>query len=381
MKRTAAFPRAALLSALVLLALLIPPARAASIVGRPFGKAPDGQGVLLFTLTNARGMEARIMTYGGILVSLKVPDKNGKLADVVLGYDKLSDYVKASPYFGALIGRYGNRIANGKFTLDGKTYTLAINNPPNSLHGGTKGFDKRVWQAAAAASANEAKLTLRYVSRDGEEGYPGTLRVNVVYTLTRDNALKIDYTATTNKATVLNLTHHSYFNLAGAGNGDILGHMMQINANRFTPVNKNLIPTGELRPVLGTPLDFRTPTVIGKRINDDNEQLKFGGGYDHNFVINHTGLRLVRAARVVEPKSGRVMTVFTTEPGVQFYTGNFLDGKNIGKGGKAYKKRTGFCLECQHFPDTPNHPKFPTTTLRPGRTYRQTTIYQFSAAR
>lgn len=376
MKRTAA-----VLFGLALLTLFVPPTRAASIVGRPFGKTADGQGVMLFTLTNARGAEARIMNYGGILVSLKVPDKNGKLADVVLGYDKLSDYVKATPYFGALIGRYGNRIANGKFTLDGKPYTLAINNPPNSLHGGTKGFDKKVWQAAGAAGANESKLTLRYVSRNGEEGYPGRLSVKVVYTLTNDNALKIDYTATTNKATVLNLTHHSYFNLAGAGNGDILSHVMQINANQFTPVNKNLIPTGELQSVAGTPFDFRTPTVIGKRINDNNEQLKFGSGYDHNFVIAHAGARLARAARVSEPKTGRVMTVFTTEPGVQFYTGNFLDGKNIGKGGKPYKRRFGFCLETQHFPDTPNHPKFPTTTLRPGQTYRQTTIYKFSTVR
>jgi len=349
------------------------------ITSQSFGTAPDGKAATLYTLTNSRGVEAAITNYGGIVVSLKVPDRQGRLGDVALGYDDLAAYVKSSPYFGALIGRYGNRIANGKFKLNGVTYTLAKNNGPNHLHGGIKGFDKKVWQATPIRRRGAVGVALRYLSPNGEEGYPGNLTTKVVYLLTDRNELRIDYTAVTDKTTVLNLTHHSYFNLAGAGNGDILGHRMMINANRFTPVNSNLIPTGELRSVRGTPFDFRRPTAIGARINQNDQQLKFGKGYDHNYVLNRRGTAASLAARVSEPKSGRVMEVYTTEPGMQLYTGNFLDGTNIGKGGKPYKFRYGFCLETQHFPDSPNRPRFPTTTLRPGRVYRQTTIYKFSA--
>jgi aldose 1-epimerase len=349
------------------------------IMKKPFGKTPDGTAVDLYVLTNARGSEAQITTYGGIVTSLKVPDRNGKLADVVLGYDNLADYLRGSPYFGALVGRYGNRIAKGKFTLNGVTYQLAINNGPNHLHGGIKGFDKVVWRAEEVRARDGIGLALRYLSKDGEENYPGNLAVKVVYTLTDKDELKIDYTATTDKDTVLSLTNHSYFNLAGAGNGDILGHEMMINADRFTPVDETLIPTGELRSVQGTPLDFRKATAIGARINQDDEQLKFGKGYDHNYVLNPGSRHLVLAARVYEPRSGRIMEVLTTQPGVQLYSGNFLDGSNVGKGGKPYQQRYGFCLETQHFPDSPNHPNFPSTILRPGETYAQTTVYWFSA--
>jgi aldose 1-epimerase len=353
------------------------------ITQKSFGRMPDGTNVTLYTLTNAGGAEVQITNYGGAVVSLKMPDKNGKLDDVVLGFDTLPGYLQqGNPYFGALIGRYGNRIAKGKFTLDGATYNLAVNNGPNSLHGGKKGFDKVVWTASPVApSANGAVgLELSYQSLDGEEGYPGSLYVKVAYTLTQDNALKIDYTATTDKTTVLNLTNHAYFNLNGAGSGDILDHVVQINADRITPVDENLIPTGELKSVAGTPFDFRQPMAIGARIDQDEQQIKYGGGYDHNFVLNGasgTGMPFL-AARVLAPKSGRVMEVLTTEPGVQFYTGNFLDGTLKGKGGKTYKKRYAFCLETQHFPDSPNHPSFPSTTLKPGETYQQTTIYRFS---
>lgn len=350
-----------------------------SITDQPFGKAPGGQAVQLFTLTNTRGMQAKITNYGGILTALRVPDRNGRFVDVVLGYDNLPAYIKSSPYFGALIGRYGNRIAGGKFRLNGKTYTLAKNNGPNHLHGGKRGFDKVVWKPKMLLRNAQASLILRYFSRDGEEGYPGNLTVQTVYTLTNDNALKIDYSAVTDKATVLNLTHHSYFNLAGAGNGSILNHKLMINADRFTPVDKDLIPTGELRLVRGTPLDFRRLTTIGTRINQNDQQLLRGKGYDHNFVLNRSGAQASLAARAYEPNAGRIMEVYTTEPGIQFYSGNFLDGTNIGKSGKVYKQRYGFCLETQHFPDSPNHPSFPTTTLRPGQVYRQTTIYKFAA--
>ena len=352
-----------------------------TITKRPFGKAPSGQAVSLYTLTNRHGAQATITNYGGIVTSLKVPDRNGNRGDVVLGYDMLAGYVKASPYFGALIGRYGNRIAKGRFTLDGQTHKLFVNNGPNSLHGGKVGFDKKVWNATPLHRRNGVALALGLLSRDGEEGYPGNLHVRVVYTLTDDNALRIDYTATTDKDTVLNLTNHSYFNLAGAGNGTILPTRMMINANRYTPVDKTQIPTGQLARVAGTPFDFRRPHAIGARINANNAQLKIGNGYDHNFVLNHRGPSLIHAARAVDPRSGRVLDVYTTEPGVQLYTGNFLDGTNIGKGGKVYKQRYAFCLECQHFPDSPNHPKFPTTELRPGQVYHQTTIYQFSTQR
>jgi aldose 1-epimerase len=353
-------------------------AAAKNLEKRSFGKTRTGEAVDLFTLKNAKGMEAAITNFGGIVVSLKTPDRNGKLADVVLGFDSLDGYLGDNPYFGAIVGRYGNRIAKGRFTLDGKQYKLATNNGPNALHGGIKGFNKVVWQAQPAGDSG-VKLT--YVSKDGEEGYPGTLTATVEYTLTDANELKISYLATTDKDTVLNLTNHSYFNLAGEGTGDILGHELQIFADRFTPVDATLIPTGELRPVAGTPFDFRQPHTIGERIDSNDEQIKIGGGYDHNFVLNGTMGMIHPAARVSEPKSGRVMEVLTTQPGVQFYSGNFLDGSIKGKGGKPYKHRYGLCLETQHFPDSPNHPNFPTTTLKPGEKYQTTTIYKFSTGK
>jgi aldose 1-epimerase len=343
------------------------------------GKTADNKPVSLITLTNKNGMQASISTYGGIVVSLTAPDSKGKFEDVVLGFDKLDGYLAGHPFFGALVGRYGNRIARGEFTLDDKKYTLAKNNGENHLHGGVKGFDKAVWTAKTADGEAGPSVTLSHVSKDGDEGYPGTLTVTVTYTLTNKNELKIDYHATTDKATPVNLTHHSYFNLAGAGKGDILGHELMIDADRFTPIDAGLIPTGKLQSVADTPFDFRKLTAIGKRINADDEQIRFGKGYDHNFVLNEKKGEIGVAAKVVEPKSGRIMEVLTTEPGLQFYTGNFLDGTNTGKGGKVYKHRHGFCLETQHFPDSPNKPDFPSTILRPGKEYRTTTIYRFSA--
>ena len=347
------------------------------ITKAPFGTA-DGKSVEIYTLANSKGSEARIMTYGGTLVSLKVPDRNGKFSDVVLGYDSLADYQKATAYFGALIGRYGNRIGKGKFSIGGKEYKLAINNGVNHLHGGLKGFDKVIWTASPSVEADGAHLELNYLSRDGEEGYPGNLNVKVEYVLTENNELKIVYSATTDKPTVVNLTHHSYFNLAGAGQGTILDHQLTLNADRFTPTDSGSIPTGELRSVKGTPFDFTKATAIGSRVEQNGEQLKFGNGYDHNFVLNKNGEVLSLAATVYESTSGRVLELFTTEPAVQFYTGNFLDGSIKGKSGQNYPRRSGFCLEAQHFPDSPNRPKFPSTVLRPGKTYRQTTIYKFS---
>ena len=344
-----------------------------------WGKTPDGEEVDLYTLTNKNGVEVAISTYGGAVVSLKVPDRNGKLADVVLGYDSLDGYVNDKSYFGAIIGRYGNRIGHARFTLDGKTYTLAKNNGENSLHGGIKGFNKAVWTAKETPSPDGQALELTYLSKDGEEGFPGNLHVRVIYTLTDSNELKIGYSATTDKKTVVNLTNHSYFNLAGAGSGDILGHILMIEADKFTPVDSWLIPTGELRDVAGTPFDFRKPTAIGARINADDEQIKLGGGYDHNFVLRRNpGDPISLAARVMEPKTGRVLEVWTDQPGVQFYTGNFLDGSAKGKRGLAYTKRSAFCLETQHFPDSPNQPKFPSVVLSPGERYHTTTIYKFS---
>jgi aldose 1-epimerase len=340
----------------------------------PFGKTADGTPVEIYTLRNDKGCEARIMTYGGIVVSLKVPDKNGNFGDVVLGYDKLDDYVKNSPFFGALVGRYGNRIAKGKFTLAGKEYTLALNNAPNNLHGGPIGFDKRVWKATTLLTADGPVLKLNYLSQDGDQGFPGNLNVTATYTLTADNGLLLNYTATTDKATLCNLTQHSYFNLAGKG--DVLNYLVYINADKFTPVDKTLIPTGELKPVEGTPFDFRKPTAIGARINAADEQIKFGNGYDHNWVINKPPGKLGLVARVTDPATGRVMEVLSTEPGVQFYTGNFLDGIT-GKGGWVYKNRSGFCFEPQHYPDSPNHPQFPSTALKPGETYQNTILYRF----
>jgi len=343
---------------------------------QPFGTAPTGEPVDIYTLRNDKGAEARIMTYGGIVVSLKMPDKDGQFSDVVLGYDKLDSYVKNSPYFGALIGRYGNRIGGAKFTLDGVTYTLATNDGPNMLHGGLKGFDKRVWSAKAGGSADGPQLVLHYLSKDGEEGFPGNLDVTATFTLTHDNALRLEYAATTDKDTVVNLTHHGYFNLAGKG--DILSHVVMIPADLFTPVDSTLIPTGVLQPVENTPFDFRTPTAIGARIGQDDEQLKFGKGYDHNWVINKKMGDLTLMARVTEPATGRVMEVWSTEPGLQFYSGNFLDGTLTGKGGTVYEHRDAFCMEPQHYPDSPNKPDFPTTELKPGEVYHNTIIYKFS---
>jgi aldose 1-epimerase len=367
------------LAALLAAAATTPAPAQGDVSQKPFGKTKDGKEVTLFTLTNAKGMRAEITNYGGIVTVLTAPDRDGKFADVVLGFDKLDDYLKGHPFFGALVGRYGNRIAKGRFTLDGKTYELAVNNGPNHLHGGRVGFDKAVWQAQALKAADGPSLRLIHVSPDGDEGYPGKLSCMVVYTLTNDNELRVEYRAKTDKPTHVNLTQHSYFNLAGQGEGDILGHEVTINADHFTPVDQGLIPTGEIRPVEGTPFDFRKPTAIGKRIDADDEQIRFGKGYDHNFVLNRKGEGLSLAATVHEPKTGRVMEVLTTEPGVQFYCGNFLDGSNVGKGGKVYKHRYGFCLETQHFPDSPNQPKFPSTVLRPDQEYRTTTVYRFSA--
>jgi len=345
---------------------------------RSFGKTRDGVPVEIYSLHNSKGMEVQITNYGGIVVSLKVPDRNGKFADVVLGFDSLDDYLKKHPYFGALIGRYGNRIGGAQFKLNGILYPLAKNDGTNHLHGGMIGFDKAVWKAKPVAGREASALELSYLSKDGEEGYPGNLSSKVTYTLSDDNALRIDYEATTDKDTVVNLTNHSYFNLEGQGNGDILNHEITIAADHFTPVNSGLIPTGELRPVAGTPFDFREPHKIGERIAADDEQLRLGKGYDHNFVLKGADGNLRLAAQVTEPRSGRILQVYTTEPGVQFYCGNFLDGSLHGKGGKVYQRRYGFCLETQHFPDSPNKPGFPSTLLHPGSTYRTSTVYRFS---
>lgn len=342
-----------------------------------FGTTKDGTPVERYTLANTHGMEVRAMTYGGIVTNLRVPDKAGKLDDVVLGFDNLAGYMDNKPYFGAIIGRYANRIAKGKFTLDWKEYTLAVNNGPNSLHGGLRGFDKVVWHAEPFEKNDAVGIVFTYLSKDGEEGYPGNLNTKVTYTLTDNDELTFDYEATTDKATPVNLTQHSYFNLAGEGHGDILGHLLRLNASRFTPVDKDLIPTGELRSVRGIPLDFTSPTAIGARINDKYEQLVIAGGYDHNYVIDHSADAMGLAARVEEPTTGRVMEVYTTEPGVQFYSGNFLDGTITGKQGHVYNRRNGFCLETQHYPDSPNHPEFPSTILRPGKTFHSRTSYKF----
>jgi len=338
----------------------------------------DGRPITLYTLTNTHGVEVRAMTYGGIIVSLRVPDRKGQLADIVLGHDKAEGYIPNPPYLGAIVGRYANRIANGTFTLDGKTYTLPKNDGPNTLHGGmTRTFDKVLWDGEPLKGKNGVAFS--YLSKDGEEGFPGNLKVTVTYTLTDSNELVIDYTATTDKATPINVSQHSYFNLKGEGNGDILDHEIMINADKFTPVDKNLIPTGELRAVKGTPFDFTTSTKIGARIEDSYEQMVLGHGYDHNFVLNRKGAGLSLAARVYEPTTGRVLEVSTTQPAVQFYSGNFLDGSVTGKEGHVYKRRYGLCLETQHYPDSPNHPDFPSTILKPGEKFHQTTVFKFSA--
>jgi aldose 1-epimerase len=340
-----------------------------------FGKTKDGTEVFLFTLKNKNGMEAQITNFGGVVLSLKVPDRNGKFDDVVLGYDKLEDYEKQGPYFGAIIGRYANRIAGGKFKLGGKQYQVTMNDPPNMLHGGKFGFDKKVWRVLRAGDQG---LHLQYVSKDGEEGFPGTLTVDVTYSLTANNELKIDYLATTDKTTVLNLTNHSYFNLKGQGEGEITDHKVQINATKFTPVDEHLIPTGKLEPVAGTPMDFRKLTVVKTHIDDPNPLLKVALGYDFNHVLDGSGKGLVRAAKVVESQTGRVMEVLTTEPGIQFYTGNHMENGTKGKAGKTYNFRYGLCLETQHYPDSPNHPNFPSTELKPGDKFQSTTVYRFS---
>jgi len=332
-------------------------------------------GAEIYLLRNTAGMQARITNYGGIVMSLQVPDKNGTFADVVLGYDTVADYVKSSPYFGCLVGRYGNRIAKARFSLDGREYPLAANDGPNSLHGGIKGFDKVLWAARPVSSNLGPALDLRYLSKHLDEGFPGNLDVTARYTLTEDGSLRIDFTATTDQKTIVNLTHHSYFNLAGRG--DILGHTLVLNAEHFTPVDATLIPTGELRPVAGTPFDFRKPTAVGARIDADEQQIRLGGGYDHNWVITKPPGNLGLVARALEPASGRAMEVLSTLPGTQFYTGNFLDGTIVGKGGWRYQKRSAFCIEPQHFPDTPNQPSFPSVALAPGQTYQNTIVYRF----
>ncbi len=345
---------------------------AAKLTSAEFGKTKEGAPVKIFTLTNPSGMEARIITYGGRVVSLKTPDKTGAMGDVVLGFDSLDGYLAENPFFGALVGRYANRIGHAQFTLDGVLYKVPKNDGDNSLHGGPRGFDKVVWTPRELPGGG---LELTYLSKDGEEGYPGNLKAVVTYRLTDANELKIDYEATTDKDTVVNLTNHSYFNLRGSG--DILGHILTLNADRFTPVDSGLIPTGVLQSVAGTPFDFRKPAAIGARIGNNDEQLKLGKGYDHNWVLNKKGSELSLAARVEEPVSGRVMEVWTTQPGVQFYTGNFLDGTIKGKGGRIYQRRSALCLETQHFPDSPNKPDFPSTVLKPGQHYQTTTIFKF----
>lgn len=340
---------------------------------REWGKTPDGTGVRLYTLSNGKGAIAKVMTYGAILTELRVPDRNGKFENVVLGFDNLDQYLQGAPA-AAVIGRVGNRIAKGKFTLDGKDYTLAANNGLNHLHGGRKGFDKMVWSSKALpTTAHEAAVELTYLSKDGEEGYPGNLAVTVTYTLTDSNELRIDYAATTDKATPVNLTNHAYFNLAGSG--DVLGHELMLTADRYTLADDALIPTGEIAAVKGTPLDFTKPMTIGARIEQLKPRL---GGYDHNFVLNSGGKSLALAARVSEPRTGRVMEVLTTEPGVQLYTANHLDGKLTGTGGVSYLRHSALCLETQHFPDSVNHPKFPSTILRPGQTFKSTTAFRFA---
>ena len=338
----------------------------------PYGNLPDGRQVDIYTLTNAKGLRARLTNYGAITVSLEAPDAGGNRTDVTLGYETLEGWLTSTSYFGATVGRYANRIAKGKFTLDGKTYTLATNNGENALHGGIQGFDKRLWNAETVQTNGAVGVRFTYLSKDGEEGYPGNLKVTAIYTLNNDNEFKVAFSATTDKPTVVNLAHHTYWNLAGPAAGDVLGHELMLSADRYTPVDAGLIPTGELKPVKDTPMDFTTPTAIGARI----EQVE--GGYDHNFILRDYGKGVRLAARAVEPKSGRVMEIYTDQPGIQFYSGNFLDGTVKGKGGVAYKKHYGFCLETQHYPDSPNKPDFPTVVLRPGETYTHTMIHKFS---
>jgi len=344
-----------------------------SVEKAPYGKLPDGRQADIFTLTNSGGMKVKLTNYGAITVGLEVPDADGNPADVTLGHDTLEAWLGSTSYFGATVGRYANRIAKGKFTLDGKTYTLATNNDENHLHGGVKGFDKRLWDAETVEAAGAVGVKFTYLSKEGEEGYPGNLKVTATYTLNNNNEFKVEFSATTDKPTVVNLAHHTYWNLAGAAAGDVLGHELMLAADKYTPVDAGLIPTGELKDVKDTPMDFTTPTAIGARI------ARVEGGYDHNFVLrNQDGGKIALAARVLEPKSGRIMEIHTDQPGIQFYSGNFLDGTVTGKGGVAYKKHYGFCLETQHYPDSPNRPDFPPVVLRPGQTYKHTMIHTFS---
>lgn len=366
------------LSISVMLFLMTGPASAAgTVTKKPFGQARDGQPVELYRLTNSHGMRAAVMTYGGILVELTAPDRNGRYANVVLGFDSLDPYLGGHPLFGALVGRYANRIGGARFVLDGRTIELPKNSGKNHIHGGPNGFDKVVWQAEPRTTKAGVAVRLTHVSPDGHNGFPGDLRVSVTYLLTENDELRLEYRATTDKPTVVNLTNHSYFNLAGPGRGDVLAHVVQINADRYTPADADLIPTGEIKSVAGTPLDFRTPTSIGQRINDDF--LRPARGYDHNFVLNKSGNELALAARVTEPTTGRVLEVLTTEPGVQFYTANGMNVRSPGPGGVKYASRGGFCLETQHYPDSPNKANFPSTVLRPGQELALTTVFRFSA--
>ena len=351
-------------------------------ISRADVQVDDFDSIKLYTLTNRSGMTIKVTNYGAIITSILVPDRDGKLADVALGYDRVEDYMNAvdKPYFGAIVGRYGNRIAKGEFSIDGQTYSLATNNGENHLHGGVIGFDKVVWDAQPAKGNDWSGLELSYLAKDKEEGYPGNLRIKVTYKLTNRNAVVVEYHATTDKATPVNLTQHTYFNLKGEGEGDILDHELTLNAKKYTPVDEGLIPTGELASVAGTPFDFTSPKSIGRDIDQDHQQLEFGLGYDHNFVLDKVGNPNgnTLAARVYEPGSGRVLEILTTEPGIQFYCGNFLDGRLKGKSGRPYVHRGGFCLETQHYPDSPNQPTFPSTILKPGDEYKSTTVFQFS---
>jgi aldose 1-epimerase len=346
----------------------------------PFGTTAAGEKVDRYTLTNGH-VRVRILTYGGILQTIESPDRRGRLANVTLGFNNLADYETKSPYFGCITGRYANRIALGKFTLDGVTYQLPINNPPNSLHGGTVGFDKHVWAATPQRDRDSVGLRLTFTSPDGDQGYPGALSATVTYTLTNRGGIRMDYRATTTKPTIVNLTNHAYWNLAGEGSGAIYDHDMYLNASRYTPVDSTLIPTGSIDPVAGTPMDFTRPTAIGARIRNGFPQLVIGRGYDHNWVLDRRGDGLSLAARVSEPTSGRTLAIYTTEPGIQFYSGNFLDGTLVGTSGRMYRQGDGFALETQHYPDSPNHPNFPSTVLRPGEVYQTTTIYQLGTGR
>lgn len=371
----------ALLSQIACMTVPVPSSVTSSVTSTPFGATADGRRAELFTLTNGHGIRITLTNYGGIITSLRTPDRSGRFDDIVLGYDNLAGYLHDSPYFGAIVGRYGNRIARGSFALDGKTYKLAANNGPNSLHGGLRGFDKVIWSARPFQNQEGTGVSLDYKSPDMEEGFPGTLSAHVTYTLTDDNGLIVDYQATADKPTPVNLTQHTYWNLAGSARRDILEHELTINADSMTSVDSTLITTGEISPVNGTPFDFRTPMTIGARVDQrQNAQIRYGNGYDHNFVLNRGGIAadaLVRAAHVAEPSTGRTLDIFTTEPGVQFYSGNSLDGSITGKGGNVYHFRYGLALETQHYPDSPNHPNFPSTILRPGERYHTRTVFQF----